>query len=287
MIERLVSLSELSGSRLRRFGRRGSRVLAVLSLVLWLAACVAEPFTGRSGLQVVPESQMNQMGEQAYEQILADARVMTGTPEAEMLERVGRRIARVVDARMQSDGREPFEWEFTLIEDDQINAFALPGGKVAFYAGIMDVARDEEGVAVVMGHEIAHAWAGHGNKRVSERIVAGVSLEAVRLALSGGENADPELAQWTMAALGVGVQLGAMAFSRGDEAAADEIGLMLMAEAGYDPQASVDFWRRMDEASPGGQPPEFLSTHPSYESRIENLREWMPKALDVYRGSVR
>ncbi len=183
---------------------------------------------------------------------------------------------------MHDDGQDAYAWEFKLVDaPDVVNAFALPGGKVAFYTGILPVCRDETGIAVVMGHEIGHAYGQHGRARVSQQIVAQAGMAAVMVALEGDEPS--ETSQLAMAALGVGYQVGiALPFSRDDESAADHIGLILMAEAGYDPREAVDFWKRMAAASGGGGPPEFLSTHPSPDTRVERLEELMPEALVIY-----
>ncbi|MBI4601023.1 MAG: M48 family metallopeptidase [Planctomycetes bacterium] len=256
-------------------------------LALWLLpACITEPITGRRVLApIIPESTANEMGVQAYQQMLSEATLSSDRGQTDVVERAGRRIAAVTDQHLAEDGRELYQWEFKLIDDPKmVNAFCLPGGKVAFYTGILPICKDELGVAVVMGHEVGHAYAEHGRRRVSEQVLAQFSLEAVQLAL-GGEEAS-EASRLAIAALGVGYQVGVqLPFSRADESAADEIGLMLMAEAGYDPSEAVAFWQRMDQAGGGGGPPEFLSTHPSHETRIQRLQELLPKAQAAYARS--
>ncbi|MBN1444061.1 MAG: M48 family metallopeptidase, partial [Planctomycetes bacterium] len=249
-----------------------------LLLAIVLAACVLEPYTGRRKLQLIPSAQMNELGDDAYRQILAEEKVVTGTGDAQLLARVGARIARVVDQKLEERGEEPYQWEFSLIASDQVNAFALPGGKVAFYTGILPVCQGEEGIAVVMGHEVAHAFAGHGNDRLSRGLLQQYSLAAIQLAI-GGED-ESELKQLALAALGIGAQVGSLAFDRNDESSADEIGLMIMAEAGYDPSAAVEFWKRMDQMTQAGATLEFLSTHPSHETRIADLNAKLPAALE-------
>ncbi len=275
----LVLLRRLTRARAFR------RCAAACFAVLLLAGCAVEPITGRRQLHLLSETKANEMGVSAYSQMLSESKVVVSGPQADMVRRVGERIAAVVDERMKSEGREPFQWEFKLIDDDaMVNAFALPGGKVAFYTGILPVCKDENGLAVVMGHEVAHAYGQHGNSRVSTQVLSQYSLAAVMAAL-GGEEAT-ETSKLAIAALGAGVQVGVMLpFSRGDESAADEIGLLLMAEAGYDPRAAPDFWRRMSEMSSGGAPPEFMSTHPSHETRIRQLEENLPNAIAVYERS--
>jgi predicted Zn-dependent protease len=184
---------------------------------------------------------------------------------------------------MAAEGRDLFAWEIRVIDDPKtINAFALPAGKMAVYTGILPVARDDGGLAVVLGHEVGHAYAQHGRKRISEGVLEQLTLEVAQAALEG--QVSPEVQGLIIAGLGIGLSLGVeLPFSRDDESAADEIGLILMAEAGYDPREAVGFWERM-EAAAGEGPPQFLSTHPSPENRIARLKKLMPKALAVYRA---
>ena len=266
----------------------------LLCITLLASACRTCPITGRKVFAPLPESQMNSMGLDAYKQTLGESKVMASGADVEMIQRVGERIAIVVDAQMKEDGREPFEWEFNVIESEQVNAWALPGGKVAFYTGILPLCQNEAGVAVVMGHEVAHAYAHHGNKRMSEGAVAQFGIAAVQIALAGGEAegaaegaaaADADagaVRNVALQALGVGTQLGLLAFGRGDESHADELGLVFMARSGYDPREAVAFWTRMQDASGGEAPPEFMSTHPSHDTRIADLEAQMPQALEIY-----
>ena len=254
-------------------------------LAFALSGCALEPMTGRRQLMLISEENANAMGVQAYQETLSGAKLSTDSAQVAMVERVGKRIAEVTDKKMVEDGRELFEWEFKVIDAPDVpNAFALPGGKVAVYTGILPITKDEDGLAVVMGHEVAHAYARHGAKRVSEEVAAQFGIAAVGIAVDQvmeGENST-EMAQFTMLALGAVDHLGRrLPFSRGDESAADEIGLSLMAQAGYDPRAAVDFWARMEEAA-GGGPMEFLSTHPAPSTRIEDLQRLMPAAVEEY-----
>ncbi len=275
---------------MRRPARRsGLFILLALVLALWTTGCVTEPGTGRwqLGATFVGEAQANQMGLQAYQQILSEAKVSKNEAQQAMLRRVGRRVAAAVDERMAAGEEgaptEPFQWEFTVIDEATVNAFCLPGGKVAFYSGILKVCEDEAGIAVVMGHEVAHAYLQHGRNRVGTQVVAQFGLAAVQAVLDGtSENETVNAA--TMGALAIGTQLSTLYWGREDESAADQIGLELMASAGYDPQEAVAFWGRMD-ALGGGAPPEFLSTHPHHDTRIENLQQHMPKALQIYERS--
>ncbi len=267
------------------FRRLALAAVACASL-LPLTGCVTEPITGRTLFGLIPESEANQMGALAYEEALKDATLSTNAAQVDRVRRVGERIAAVVDRRMGVAGQELYDWEFRLVDaPDVVNAFALPGGKVAFYTGILAVCENETGIAVVMGHEIGHAYGQHGRARVSQQVVAQVGMAAVMVALEGSESS--ETSQLAMAALGLGYQVGiALPFSRDDESAADEIGLVLMAEAGYDPREAVGFWKRMDAATGGGRPPEFLSTHPSPDTRVKQLEELMPKAMAIYERTM-
>jgi predicted Zn-dependent protease len=250
-----------------------------------LPACVTEELTNRTRMvPLISEAQANEMGAQAFQQLLGEAKV-GGTPQQNAaVERVGKRIAAVTDAYMGKKGRELFQWDFKVIADDKtVNAFCLPGGKVAFYTAILPVCQDENGIAVVMGHEVAHAYLQHGAHRISTSLISQVGLEAVQLALGGAEAS--ETSKIAIAALGVGYQVGIeLPFSRADESEADHAGLKLMAEAGYDPRAAVAFWQRMSELGGGGTP-EFLSTHPGHETRIEQLEKLMPEAIAIYERS--
>ena len=270
------------------FLARGSwtRSLCLVALsVLSLSGCITEPITGRKKLHVIGEETANSMGAQAYQQMLTEAKVSGNPQQNGMLLRVGRRISMVTDNRMAAEGRQLYQWEFKVIDDpNTVNAFALPGGKVAFYSGIFPIAQSEAGIAVVMGHEVGHAYAQHGAARMSEEVVAKFGFSAIDLWL-GGDRAS-ESSKWTLAALGLGYQVGVkLPFSRDDESAADQIGLTLMAEAGYDPREALAFWQRMEAASGGQGPPQFLSTHPSHASRIERIKQLLPNAIQIYEGS--
>ncbi|MBI3357052.1 MAG: M48 family metallopeptidase, partial [Nitrospirae bacterium] len=177
-----------------------------------------------------------------------------------------------------------FQWEVTVIKDDKtMNAFALPGGKIAVYTGIFPVAKTEAGLAAVMGHEVVHALARHGAERMSQGQLTNAALQVAGVAV-GASGGNPLLGQAAMAALGAGAQVGVLLpFSRAHESEADYIGILLAADAGYDPQESVHLWERMERLSGGGGPAEFLSTHPGHETRIQQLKKWMPEAMDIYQ----
>jgi predicted Zn-dependent protease len=192
------------------------------------------------------------------------------------VERIGVRLARAAE-------RSDYRWEFSVIDEKQVNAFALPGGKVAVYTGIFPVAEDSDGLAVVMGHEIAHVIARHGAERMSQGLAAELGANVLGAAVGGGPSAN-----LVLAAYGLGAQLGVLLpYGRTQESEADHIGLILMAQAGYDPRAAIGFWQRMAGASRGGSPPEFLSTHPSHETREQQIREWLPEALQYFDATRR
>lgn len=193
----------------------------------------------------------------------------------EQVRRVGLRIA-------EATGRTDYEWEFNLIEDKQVNAFCLPGGKVAVYTGILPITRDDAGLAAVLGHEVSHAIARHGGERVSQGLLVQVGLAATQVALLRN---DPVMVQQVTALLGAGATVGLiLPWSRTQESEADHLGLIFMAKAGYDPHAARDLWVRMAEAAKrSGRPPEFLSTHPAEETRIRQIEGWLPEAMQYYQ----
>jgi predicted Zn-dependent protease len=257
-----------------------------LLIALLVAACATVPLTGRRQLSLIPDSQMNTLSFQQYDQVIAESRLSQDQQATEMVERVGRRIQFAVEEYMQQNGLssvlDGYEWEFHLIESDQVNAWCMPGGKVAFYTGILPICQDETGVAVVMGHEVAHAVAKHGAERMSHGMVAQLGGMALNEAIKD----KPEQTQALyMSAFAIGAQYGAMLpFSRQHESEADHMGLIFMAMAGYDPQAAPVFWERMAAAG-GGKPPEWMSTHPSDETRVRQLNEWLPEAQGYYGGN--
>jgi len=241
-----------------------------------VAACETVPYTGRSQLQFMSAQQESELGAQAYQQALAKTKLSSDAAASEMVARVGSRIAAVT-------GHPEYKWEYRLIQDDkQVNAFALPGGKVAVYTGILPITRDEDGLAAVLGHEIGHVIARHGGERVSQQMLVNVGLETTMAALSRG---NPATVQAVASLLGAGATVGVLLpWSRAQESEADHLGLILMAKAGYDPHAARDLWVRMAAASKGsGKPPEFLSTHPSEPTRIQQIDVWMPEAMRYYR----
>lgn len=251
-----------------------------------LAGCETNPYTGRKQLLMTSVGQEVQMGNQAYNQVKNDPK-MRPSQDPREIEPVKRVAARIIEAAKRSKYAEmaqQFQWEVTVIKDDKTaNAFALPGGKMAVYTGIFPMAKTESGLAAVMGHEVVHALARHGAERMSQGQVTNIGLQVVGAAV-GMSSKNPMLSQATMAALGAGAQVGVLLpFSRKHESEADYVGILLAADAGYDPRESVALWERMAQMSGGGGPAEFLSTHPSHDTRIDQLKEWMPEAMAIYQ----
>lgn len=259
---------------------------AIVFVFLLMAACQTVPVTGRRQLSLIPQSQLLAMSATQYNQFLQQHRLSTDAQATATVRRVGQRIREGVERYMaemnMSDRLNGFSWEFNLVESDQVNAWCMPGGKVVVYTGILPVCKDEDGLAVVMGHEIAHAIAGHGDERMSQNLLAMVGQVGLAVALS---NKPRETQAAWMAAYGLGTQVGILLpFSRKQESEADEIGLMFSAYAGYDPREAPKFWERM-AAINRNAPPEFLSTHPSSQTRINQLNALIPKAMEFYNKS--
>lgn len=253
------------------------RRLVPLATVL-AAACATVPYTNRSQLMLMSRGEEAELGAAAYRQALKTEKIVESGPAAEVVRRVGERIARAAE-------RADFRWEFKLIDNDEVvNAFCLPGGKVAIYSGIFPVAYDEAGLAAVMGHEVAHALARHGAERMSQGQLA--QIGAIGVAVAVGDQS-PATQQAVMSAFGIGTQVGVLLpFSRAHEAEADHIGMILMAKAGYDPAAALQLWQRMEQMERrkrDGGTPEFLSTHPGYQTRQANIEGWLAEARRHYR----
>lgn len=259
-------------------------LIFVLALSTTLYSCFKNPVTGRSSLNLVNESEMKQMANQQYASYLAENTPIQGTKDAEMVKRVGQRIAAAATEYLNSIGKSElvanYQWQFNLVTDNTANAFCMPGGKVVFHSGIMPICQNEAGVAVVMGHEVAHAIARHGNERMSQQLVAEAGGVALSVALAN----KPQLTQQIFnTAVGAGTQLGLLAYSREHESEADEMGLIFMAKAGYNPNEAIAFWGRMDQMAGGQRPPEFLSTHPHPQSRINDIKKNIPTAMKYYK----
>ncbi len=263
------------------------RPLLILLLTLILVACAKVPITGRKQLNLLPESQMMSMSLGAYQDFLKenDTKVLPDDhPKTRMVREVGNNIARAATAYLKENGQadrvKDFNWAFNVVDDPTKNAWCMSGGKVVFYTGILEVCQTPTGIAVVMGHEIAHAVARHGNERMSQQ----VAIQAGGTTLSVLTQEKPELTRnILLRSYGVASQLGSLKYSRTHESEADKMGLVFMAKAGYNPEEAVAFWLRMNEAG-GEAPPEFLSTHPSHESRVDDLKAFMPEAKKYYEG---
>jgi predicted Zn-dependent protease len=259
-------------------------VLVVLMGII-LIACSTVPITGRHQLNLLPAETMLSMSLQEYDQFLKENQLSQNKEQTQMVKRVGLNIQKAVEQYFaqnnMSDELSDYAWEFNLVESDEINAWCMPGGKVVFYTGILPLTQDEAGLAVVMGHEIAHAVAQHGNERMSQGLMAQMG----GIALSTALETEPEATQqiW-MAVYGLGAQYGLMLpYSRLHENEADHMGLIFMAMAGYNPSAAVGFWQRMAAQKGGQSPPEFLSTHPSDTNRIKNIQSLIPDAMKYYK----
>lgn len=267
---------------------------SIMTRICWLlifgivASCATVPLTGRRQLSLVNETEIQQQAALAYSDLLGSpkTKVVKGTSQAQLVQRVGKNIAAAVTRFLQENGygnQYDFKWEFNLIQEDQINAWCMPGGKVAVYTGILPITKNEAGLATVMGHEVAHAIAKHSAERMSQSIVAqagGVAVDAATAEKSSTTRAVLNTAY------GLGGQLALLNYSRNQESEADRLGLVFMAMAGYDPNEAVGFWERMaqgKQAQGGGAPPEFLSTHPSDARRINHIQKLIPEAMTYYK----
>lgn len=251
----------------------------ILVLLLLSAACKTNPFTGKSTLNFYPNSQIFPMAFAEYDQFLEQNKVVENTADARTIEKVGQRIATAAERWLTANGYpgylKDYRWEYHLVQDETVNAWCMPGGKIVFYTGILPICQGETGIAVVMGHEVAHALADHGAQRMSAGMLQQIGAVAGNIAIQ-----DPETLNAFNQAYGVGSTVGVMLpFSRSHETEADRIGLQIMAIAGYNPDEAAELWKRMN-ARANGAPPEFLSTHPSNETRIANLTQWAPAARE-------
>lgn len=260
----------------------------IFSFLLITAGCNQVPLTGRSQMAFIPESTLMEMSLTSYGDFLKSNKLSSNSSQTEMVKRVGNRIANSVEKYLTDNGFanrvKDFKWEFNLVDDDTPNAWAMPGGKVVVYSGILPLTRNEAGLAVVIGHEIAHAVARHGNERMSH----GLLVQTGGMAISQALKDKPEATQALfLGAYGTGAQVGLMLpYSRKHEYEADELGLIFMAMAGYNPEEAVTFWTRMSQTG-GTRPPEFLSTHPVDASRISRIRKIMPRAMSYYKSPAR
>ncbi|WP_339756344.1 M48 family metallopeptidase [uncultured Winogradskyella sp.] len=255
------------------------KIILNIGIVILILSCATNPFTGKKTLAFVGNDQLFPSAFAQYNQVLSENKIITGTKDAEMIKRVGQRIAVASERYLTANGfqgyLDDYKWEYSLIESDQVNAWAMPGGKVAFYTGILPIAQNETGVAAIMGHEVAHALANHGQQRMSAAYIQQGLAVAGNIALSKDQQA---LGIFNQSYGIVSNVAGTLPFSRGHETEADKIGIYLMAIAGYNPEEASVLWQRMKANSGGQAPPEFLSTHPSNDSRIQNLKALAPKA---------
>jgi predicted Zn-dependent protease len=257
-----------------------TEIVALLILVFcvsMITTCARAPETGRLQFIMVGDDTMNKLGADAYQEIQETEKISEDPRLNEIVKHVGSRIAAASD-------RTDYEWEFIVIDDStMVNAFALPGGKVAVYTGILPIAQTEAGLAVVMGHEVAHATARHGAERVSQQLGASLVLNAAQFGLRNNENRGI-----IMAGIGLGATVGVLLpYSRTHESEADKIGIRYMARAGYDPREAPRFWQRMNESAGGKRPPAFLSTHPTPEKRVAELERLVADAMETYYASPR
>jgi predicted Zn-dependent protease len=266
---------------------RKSRIILVFTIffVLFLASCSTVPITGREQLNFIPDSQMNSLSLTEYKDYISKHQVSTNTTETQMVKDVGARIQKAVETYCAqnnlSDRIAGYKWEFNLVVDSNVNAFAMPGGKVVVNTGLIPVAQNEDGLAVVMGHEIAHVIARHGSERMSQGLLVQMGGVALSEAMA---NSPAQTRDLFAKSYGLGTQYGILLpYSRTQETEADHLGLIFMAMAGYNPNAAIGFWQRMEAANKGSQPIELLSTHPADQTRINNLKKFMPEAMRYYK----
>jgi len=261
-------------------------IVLIICLAAVIVGCTTVSITGRKRLNLVPDSMINSMSFQNYSQFIAENKLSANSEQMQMVKTVGKRIKTAVEQYDAQYGLDVdlsrYKWEFNLVEGDEANAWAMPGGKVVVYTGLMPIARDPAGLATVMGHEIAHAIAKHG----SERMTQGLLLEMGGIALSKAVETRPAKTQELFTkSYNIGATYGVLLpYSRTHEKEADHLGLIFMAMAGYDPHEAVDFWHRMSSAKgSANRPPEFLSTHPASRTRIRNIEALIPDAMQYYR----
>lgn len=258
--------------------------LGVAAISFALVSCTTNPITGRSSLQIANNQEISAMAHQQYRETLAQSKVISGTTASKTVQNVGARIKNAANNYYKSIGRSAdlanYSWEFNLIDDKQVNAWCMPGGKVAVYTGILPITKNDTGMAVVLGHEVSHALAGHGNERISQSMVAQYGGQIL-----GGTISNGQMASVFQQVYPIGAQVALLKYGRSQELEADQMGLYLMSMAGYDPREAQPFWQRMEAASSGNRAPEFLATHPSPENRRADIEKNLPKALEYYKAS--
>jgi len=262
-----------------------SRLTALFGPILLLAGCSQVPLTGRQQLNLVPDSLIHDLSFDSYDEFLKEHKLSTNTQQTQMVKRVGLRIQNAVERycleNYISDQLNGYQWEFSLVEDANVNAWAMPGGKVVVYTGLLPVTKTEAGLATVLGHEIAHAFAKHGAERMTTGLLYDLGGMALSEALANRPDRTKDL---FMLSYGIGAQVGVlMPYSRLQESEADRLGLIFMAMAGYHPSEALAFWERMAALQEKPQTPELLSTHPSNSTRIRKITELMPEAVRYYR----
>lgn len=260
-------------------------LMLAIAVAITFYACSTVPLTGRSQLSLVSDDQINPAAAASYQQLLSDpqTKVIASGTDAQRVKRIGGQLASAIERYLNSNGyanQYSFQWEFNLIQSGEVNAWCMPGGKVAVYSGILPITANDAGLATVMGHEIGHAIARHSAERMSQQL----ALQAGGTAIGAAAGSKSSATQAVIGQLyGVGGQLALLKYSRNQESEADRLGLTFMAMAGYDPNQAVLFWQRMAAQSKGGAPPEFLSTHPSDATRIANIRNLIPEAMKYYK----
>lgn len=263
------------------------KIIAIAILSLTAIACSQNAITGRSQLTLYNEGDLRNMADQQYRQFLSENKVVNASvsKDAEMVRRVGQRLVNAINAYYSQKGisaqLEGYKWEYNLVESKEVNAWCMPGGKIVVYTGLLPMTQNEAALAVVIGHEISHALAKHGNERMSQASLQQLGGVALSVAVA---NKTPEAQNLLLNAYGIGTTVGGiLPFSRKQELEADRYGLIFTAMAGYNPQEAIPLWERMKAASNGARPPEILSTHPAEDTRIEKLKEEMPEALKYYK----
>jgi predicted Zn-dependent protease len=256
----------------------GIRIFLLLMIVS-VNSCSTVPITERKRVNIVDDEDILPASFAQYDEFLKENKLSADAARANEIKTVGRNIANAVDRFMRANGMteeaDNYQWEFNLVEDEQMNAWCLPGGKVVFYTGILPVCQNTDGIAAVMGHEVAHAFAKHGQERMTSSYGQQLGGMAVAIGTSG-QSSDTQYL-WN-SIYGISSQVGMLAYSRTHETEADKLGMVFMTMAGYDPEEAIRLWQRMKEQSEGSAPPEFLSTHPSNDTRIENLKKYLPIA---------
>lgn len=259
--------------------------LLLVTVVLFLG-CSRVPITDRKQNTLINESELQKMSETEYQKFLASNKISTNAAQTQLVKKVGMNISTNITSffKTYKNGKyfkdiSDYKWEFNLVDDPNVNAWCMPGGKVVVYSGLLPVTQNETGLAVVMGHEIAHAIAKHGNERMSQQLKAQALGDVLSIAVSGSPQATQDIFNL---AYGISGNLSLLKYSRANETEADKIGVVFMALAGYDPNEAIPFWERMGKMSSGSKPPQFMSTHPSDAQRVNDLKAWMPTALKYY-----